>query len=72
MLFLFCFDFDYFAIAVVTARWADVVRQAVLTAVLALHQVGGFDRVVRTAAIPATRSVLALWLWGHDLTPTTT
>lgn len=72
MLFLFCFDFDYFAIAVVTARWADVVRQAVLAAVLALHQVGRFEGIMGAAAVAATRSMLTLRMWGHDLTPTTT
>jgi hypothetical protein len=68
-LLFFFFYFDNFAAFIMTAVWANPVRQAHFAAIAALHQILGGHSVMRASTITTTRGVLTFWLRGHYLTP---
>lgn len=66
---LIFFHVDHLFALVMSAARADSVGQSHLTAIGALHQVLGFQRILRAAAISAASGKFTLWLWGHVLLP---
>jgi hypothetical protein len=66
---LFLLDVDDLAAFVEAAVWADCMRQTHFTAIAALNQVAGFQRIVGTTAVSATWRNLPFRLGGHDPTP---
>src|SRR5690554_1209108 len=67
-LFLF-FEINNLAAFVEAAGRANGMGQAHLTAVGAGHQVAGRERIMGAPAIATSLGMLALWMWGHGLTP---
>jgi len=68
-LFLLFFHVDDFAAFIVSAFWADGMRQAHLAAVAALGQGSRGQSIMGAPAVAATLGMFALWMWGHWVTP---
>jgi hypothetical protein len=56
-----CVEVEDLSSSIITALWADPVRQHLLFAVRTLHQVGRADGIVRPTAITPPLAQFTLW-----------
>jgi ABC-type arginine/histidine transport system permease subunit len=62
---LFFFGCNYFSTLIMSAFWADCMREAHFTTIAALNQIVGFQCVMGAATIAAALRKFPFWLRNH-------